>query len=175
MSDLHPKGAPDGLGPLIPRKESDSQYIKMQIIINTTTSAHSVPITLNFSAPIAGMSLNCLLWYKIWTFWMHASISDSLFESLYNGLIFYAAYSLLNSRPSPLFSLSSLSLSLSPQGTNASIGDKWAAEISAEVKKAVASAFDSKYGRRSTMSFTGVSTFILTILPLDLQNRNTHI
>ena len=66
-------------------------------------------------------------------------------------------------------------LSLSPQGTNASIGDKWAAEISAEVKKAVASAFDSKYGRRSTMSFTGVSTFKLTILPLDLQNRNTHI
>jgi hypothetical protein len=40
-------------------------------------------------------------------------------------------------------------------GTNVSIGDKWAAEISAEVKKAVASAFDSKYGRRSTMSFTG--------------------
>jgi hypothetical protein len=42
-------------------------------------------------------------------------------------------------------------------GTNVSIGDKWAAEISAEVKKAVASAFDSKYGRRSTMSFTGES------------------
>lgn len=44
---------------------------------------------------------------------------------------------------------------LSSSGTNTSIGDKWAAEISAEVKRAVSVAFDSKHGRRSTMSFTG--------------------
>lgn len=57
MSELHPKGTPDGLASLVTRKENpDIQYIKMQITINTTTSAHAVPITLNFSAPIAGES-----------------------------------------------------------------------------------------------------------------------
>lgn len=55
MSELHPKGTPDGLASLVSRKENpDIQYIKMQITITTTTSAHSVPTTLNFSAPIAG-------------------------------------------------------------------------------------------------------------------------
>jgi hypothetical protein len=55
MSELHSKNQIDGLAPLASRKENvDSQYIKMQISITTTTSAHSVPITLNFSAPIAG-------------------------------------------------------------------------------------------------------------------------
>lgn len=63
-----------------------------------------------------------------------------------------------------IFIISSL---FTPLGTNASIGDKWAAEISAEVKKAVASAFDSKYGRRSTMSFTGVFIIDMSIFVCD--------
>ena len=55
MSELHSKSQIEGLAPIASRKENaDSQYIKMQISITTTTSAHSVPITLNFSAPIAG-------------------------------------------------------------------------------------------------------------------------
>jgi hypothetical protein len=77
-----------------------------------------------------------------------------------------------NNQPSPMCLFIIFSFAL---GTNASIGDKWAAEISAEVKKAVASAFDSKYGRRSTMSFTGVSSFLLTILLLNFWDSYSHI
>ena len=40
-------------------------------------------------------------------------------------------------------------------GTEPSIGEAWASQISQEVKKAVASLFESKYGRRRTMATMG--------------------
>jgi len=40
-------------------------------------------------------------------------------------------------------------------GTEPTIGDLWASQISQEVKKAVSSVFESKYGRRRTMGFMG--------------------
>ena len=49
-------------------------------------------------------------------------------------------------------------------GTEPTIGDLWASQISQEVKKAVSSVFESKYGRRRTMGFMGSYA--------DSQNKN---
>lgn len=58
MSELIPRRefGSEGISPLqVSRKENiDSQNIKMQVTIMTTTAGHTIPINLTFTAPIAG-------------------------------------------------------------------------------------------------------------------------
>ena len=61
MSELIPKRdfSTDQLSPLAVSKNDkneivDTQNVKMHVTITTTTSGHTIPINLSFSAPIAG-------------------------------------------------------------------------------------------------------------------------
>lgn len=61
MSELIPKRdfTSEGLSPISASKSEkndnvDTQHVKMQVTITTTTSGHTIPINLSFSAPIAG-------------------------------------------------------------------------------------------------------------------------
>lgn len=184
MSELIPFPEFETMAPSSRKETPDTQTIKMHITINTTTAGNTIPITLTFSAPIAGEAV-----YHSWLELIDYEYCLS-FEDKFNAYSSYRDYDRWNticqartlnidvsiSCPSHVISLFLESwiytfgltnfkishLEFYFSGTNASIGDKWAAEISAEVKRAVSAAFDSKYGRRSTMNFTGLEQTTLS-------------